>query len=329
MIQTTFVRATDATVQFDEFDRRIAQSLLEDGRRVGKDLSALVGLSEATISRRCGALDASHAFAVCGFVDPWQCGCDMVAIARFSVSGSVDDAARAVTPIAEVHRISWTANDNAIEVLIAVGGAVDLHRVLDAIHAASPQLRHHSTRVLLALHQGHDSGSKVPTAPSPLKLRDSVRQRHTDLRLIKLLQRDYRMTFTAIAEGLGTSIALAGEHTKRIVSSGSIRTIGVYDHGLVGRPLTANVHISFARQATKHAATIAHKLPCNLVMLTSHAEQVTTEISVENEAEVNAWIERVRHIGEVRSIRWDPLMAIYKQTYDWAVPGDTPKSGEP
>ena len=329
MILTTFYCDGKFANPFDEFDQRIVQSLLADGRRGGKDLAAMVGLSEATVSRRCGLFESTGAFRLCGFVDPWQCGCEAVVIARFGVRGSVHAAAEKIAAVEGVHRLSWTAQSNGLDALLTLARASDLHALLDTMCASCGAIEHRSSHTVLAMLQGHDSDVKPAPTPMALALRDSTRQRYTDLRLVKLLQGDFRMTFTSIADRLSTSITLAGEHTKRIVNSGAIRTIGVYDHGSLGRPLTINVHISFAKNPLQHAASLRSKLRCNLVFVTADPEQVVAEVSVENEAAAVAWVEKARHLGDVRSVRWDPLLTIYKQTYDWAVPGETPKTGEP
>lgn len=328
LIHTAFVREHAQPVQFDEFDGKIIQSLLEDGRMVGKDLSTAVGLSEATISRRCGVFAETHSFDICGFFDPWQCGCAAVELVSFAVQGNPQRSAERIAAMESVHRLSWMASGNRLCALVTGVDAGATLATRDEIAAACPDLEHVSTETLVGIIQGHDPGVKASAKVHPLKLRESARQRHTDLRLIRLLQQDLRMTYTGIAAALGTSITLSGEHTKRIMTSGAVRPIGVYDRGLLGNPLTATVHISYSKGAANHARALAQKLPANLIYLAAGPEQVIAEISVADENGVFEWIEKARHLGETRSIRWDPMHAIYKQTYDWAIPGATPSTAE-
>lgn len=323
MIHTAFVSVGVTPTQFDEFDQKIVEALLRNGRLGGKDLSVEVGLSEATVSRRCGIYASTGVFRLCGFIDPWQCGCGHVTLVRLGVTGSPHAAAERIAGVSAVHRLSWAAGSNSLLALVACADTTKLPETLDTIASACPNAHHEATDTVVAIHQGHDGTAKPATMSAQLPLRESPRQRNTDLRLVQLLQRDLRMSYTAIANELGNSITLSGEHTKRIFASGAISAIGVIDMALRGMPLTAVISISFTKDATKHARTLAQKLPSNLVFLTDNPEQVVAEVSFAGEGDVFRWMEQARHLGDVRSIRWDPLHAIYKQTYDWAIPGET------
>ncbi len=328
MIQTTFFGPPTELGTFDEFDAILIQTLLADGRAGGRELSAAVGLSEATISRRCAMFATSGSFSLAAFVNPLQCGCGLMALVTLGYTGDPGVAGERIAAHPQVHRLSWASSGNCLTALVIGAEPSDLSGIIDAILASAPGTSHIATEMILAIHPGSDPVRKSAGQLPALVLRDSERQRNTDLRLLKLLQADMRSTYTAIAEGLGTSITLSGEHTKRMIASGALVPVGVYDHALLGGPLTAQVHITYGRNAEQHAKTLVASLPTNFVFLTASQRQVIAEVSVADTNALFAWVAKAEKLGDVRAISADPLFAIYKQTYDWSHPGAGPASAD-
>ena len=103
-----------ASVEMDEFDRRIIAALVEDGRMTVTDLAMAVGLSKTPCQVRLRRLQESG--VIRGFramVDPAKLGMDHVAFAEVKLSDTresalteFNDAVRRIPEVEECHMIA-------------------------------------------------------------------------------------------------------------------------------------------------------------------------------------------------------------------------------
>lgn len=152
-----------ATVDLDEFDRKIIAALVEDGRMTVTDLAALVGLSKTPCQVRLKRLIETgviHGFRA--IVDPAKLGMDHVAFAEVKLSDTREAALRefnaAVRRIAEVEECHMIAS--SFDYLLKVRTA-DIRRyrmVMGEKISALPHVA--STSTFVAMETVLDAGGR-------------------------------------------------------------------------------------------------------------------------------------------------------------------------
>lgn len=102
------------TIALDDVDKRLIESLQEDGRRPYTQLAQAVGLSEAAVRQRVCRLVETGVTQIVAVTDPMVLGFRRTAMVGVRVEGDVRAAAEAIAALAE------------IDYLVIVAGSFDL-----------------------------------------------------------------------------------------------------------------------------------------------------------------------------------------------------------
>ena len=150
-----------ASVEMDEFDRRIIAALVEDGRMTVTDLAAAVGLSKTPCQVRLRLQQAGVIRGFRAIVDPAKLGLDHIAFTEVKLSDTREAALRefnaAVRRIPEVEECHMLASN--FDYLLKVRTA-DIRRyrmVLGEKISALPHVASTSTFVAMetVMEAGH------------------------------------------------------------------------------------------------------------------------------------------------------------------------------
>jgi len=152
-----------ATVDLDDFDRKIIAALVEDGRMTVTDLAALVGLSKTPCQVRLKRLIETgviHGFRA--IVDPAKLGMDHVAFAEVKLSDTREAALRefnvAVRRIAEVEECHMIASSFDYMLKVRTADIRRYRMVMGEKISALPHVA--STSTFVAMETVLDAGGR-------------------------------------------------------------------------------------------------------------------------------------------------------------------------
>ncbi|MDQ1680455.1 MAG: hypothetical protein QOI42_1314 [Frankiaceae bacterium] len=198
----------------DALDAALVRALRANGRAQQQELSVAVGTSRTTVAARLTQLLSSGTVRVVGVVHPAARGQQALAHLTFDVDGEVSQLADAVAADPEVAFVSVTAGRTALVAEARVGNARRLAAVVARLRSL-PGARGITTltydRLVL------DAIGPSVALVGPVVLDDA------DDRLLKLLQIDGRMSYTALAEQARLSVSAARLRVKRLLADGIVR----------------------------------------------------------------------------------------------------------
>ncbi len=99
---------------FDDIDLSIANSLLTDARKSGRDLAKETGLSEANVSRRLARLVDEQGLRFRAWVPPALMGIHAGAVVSVETNHDPDVVAQGITHIPEFHAVLSISGEAAI-----------------------------------------------------------------------------------------------------------------------------------------------------------------------------------------------------------------------
>lgn len=129
----------------------------------------------------------------------------------------------------------------------------------------------------------------------------------TDLRIVRELQSDGRLTYETLAQRVGLSRPAARMRVQRLTESGAVRVVAIV-HPAV-RQLSASAHLAIDTEgaAAPVAREIAALPQAPFVTLTSGRRAIMSELRTAGFQELERTIEHIRALPGVRTV--DPLVA--------------------
>ena len=145
-----------------------------------------------------------------------------------------------------------------------------------------------------------------------------------DCRMIRLLQKDGRMSNSAMARALGISEYTVRTRLKKIIDSGVIRVVAVANPIDLGFEIAGNLKI---RIELKKADTVLAELKqidaLIWVALTTGGSDIDVEFVARSLKEFHALIfDKICQIDGVMSTETSLMVDLVKDTYDWGTAWD-------
>lgn len=147
-----------------------------------------------------------------------------------------------------------------------------------------------------------------PTALDPL-----------DIEIIRLLQRDGRLPYSAIAEKFGVAEGTVRKRVSRLLAEGYFRIVGVANPFKVGMDVVAIIGLNVARQKMAQARSHLQRLePVRYIGITTGTFDYIIEVVLPSMQDLLRFLvsdlARVPGLGRTET---SLILDIPKQSYDW------------
>ncbi|WP_125100176.1 Lrp/AsnC family transcriptional regulator [Leucobacter chromiireducens] len=205
-------RAQPRESGLDAIDAALIRALQEDGRASINDLAAGLGISRDAASLRLRRLTEHEGVRVVAALDPQVVGHHVLTHAAVAVDGPLRPVADRIAAIPNSVFVSLTSGSMPLVFESRHRDSAELHEVLDAVRAI-PGVR----SLLVTTYVDVLSGFFVADRRSPATI-DAL-----DTELIRLLQRDGRMSFRALGDAVHLSPSSVRARVHRLVTAGVIR----------------------------------------------------------------------------------------------------------
>ena len=140
-----------------------------------------------------------------------------------------------------------------------------------------------------------------------------------DREIIKYLQTDGRMAFSALGRLIGLSDAATRQRVNRLTARGVIDIVAVTDPVKIGLGYQALLGITVTDDARKLATEIGAMDDAVYVVMTAGRYDLIVELVCADGDTFIAHVNRIRTMEGVESVETLPYLGITKQTYDWGV----------
>jgi len=140
-----------------------------------------------------------------------------------------------------------------------------------------------------------------------------------DREIIKYLQTDGRMAFSALGRLIGLSDAATRQRVNRLTARGVIDIVAVTDPVKIGLGYQALLGITVTDDARKLATEIGAMDDAVYVVMTAGRYDLIVELVCADGDTFIAHVNRIRTIEGVEGVETLPYLGITKQTYDWGV----------
>lgn len=145
-----------------------------------------------------------------------------------------------------------------------------------------------------------------------------------DCKMIRLLQKDGRMTNTAMAQALGISEYTVRTRLKKILDSGIIRVVAVANPIDLGFEIAGNLKIRIELKKAESVLTELKQIDALIwVALTTGGTDIDVEFVARSLKEFHALIfDKICRIDGVMSTETSLMVDLVKDTYDWGTAWD-------
>jgi Lrp/AsnC family transcriptional regulator for asnA, asnC and gidA len=140
-----------------------------------------------------------------------------------------------------------------------------------------------------------------------------------DQRIIKLLQKDGRLSNTAIAKEVGTSEGTVRVRLNRLIEEEYIQIVAVSNPLKLGFPITGSMNINVDIKKTKRVTEALKKLkPVWFVVHTTSGSDIKVEFVAKSIDDLNNLIfEKIHKIDGVVKTETSLIVNFIKRRYDW------------
>ena len=280
---------------FDDIDLSIANSLLTDARKSGRDLAKETGLSEANVSRRLARLVDEQGLRFRAWVPPALMGIHAGAVV--SISG---DAAIVVLALARNPRELMTVCDQV------AAAAEGVKRVVlqPLLHIFSPRDCRDPARILRC---------EGATLTDPTGDFDQI-----DLAILGELQRDGRASFARMGEVSGISATAAAERFRRLLASNAVDPFVQVEPLRSGAPLSAIAQVEVEGPVLHIASRLASIVTPLHMGIVGGTHPIMMRFNVADEPALHKLRSTMSEIKGVKSVRGAIVRTLHKDTFDWS-----------
>ena len=135
-------------------------------------------------------------------------------------------------------------------------------------------------------------------------------------RIIEILQRDGRRSFTSIGRDLGMSEAAVRARVQRMTDAGVLSVVAVTDPLRLGFDVMALIGVQ-ATDLTRVADEVSEWAETSYVVIAAGAYDLLVEVVCEDNGDLLRVVERLRSVDGVRSTETFMYLSLRKMTYSW------------
>ncbi len=142
---------------------------------------------------------------------------------------------------------------------------------------------------------------------------------NVDREIIKFLQTDGRMAYSALGRLIGLSDAATRQRVRRLTADGVIDIVAVTDPVKIGLGYQALLGITATDDTRELAAEIGAMDDAVYIVLTAGRYDLIVELVCTDGDTFVSHVNTIRTMDGVMSVETLPYLGITKQTYDWGV----------
>jgi Lrp/AsnC family transcriptional regulator, regulator for asnA, asnC and gidA len=136
-------------------------------------------------------------------------------------------------------------------------------------------------------------------------------------RIIEILQRDGRCSYTAIGRELGISETAVRARVHRLTDAGVLDVVAVTNPLKLGFDVMALVGVQAQAELDRVAREVSAWRETSYVVLTSGSYDLLVEVVCENNRHLLELVQRMREIDGVKSTETFMYLDMVKMTYAW------------
>ncbi|MFC4560726.1 Lrp/AsnC family transcriptional regulator [Nocardiopsis mangrovi] len=236
-----------SALEIDRTDAAIVRELQADGRLPFETLAGRVGLSRAAARLRVRRLLDNKAIRVVGVLHPAVRGIGALAHLSIGVRRDAGPVAAAVADLPEAALVHLTAGRFPLTAQIRGSDLPRLTAVVDRVREL-PGVAEVDTAVYTRVVKDPYLASSAPPDISP----DDI-----DLRLLRLLEADGRLSFADLAGRVGLSAGAVRSRVMRLMRGRAVHVTALLDPGAVGLDRHGGFAIRLAEGGDAAAKEIA------------------------------------------------------------------------
>lgn len=314
-----------STERLDHLDCQILMHLQRDGRSSYTALAALCGVSEGTVRKRMQRLEERGVVRIVGVTNPAKTGMDTVAVIWLRVErGRLSEVVSQINALPQPHYVAYTTGASDIVAIVTVESQEELVKFLARDLSSIEGLTETETSMLLRVYKQAYDWSPWPHQPPQFAAQeDSAVEAldEIDLKIIRYLQRDGRMTFVTIAEELGITESTVRRRVTSLLERNILKIAAVINPAQVGRTTLAMIGIKVDRQRLGDVArTLASMTDVRYLALSTGKYDLIIEVVQEsNEKLLDFLVDTLEDIPGILRTDTHLLLKLSKESYDWGV----------
>jgi DNA-binding Lrp family transcriptional regulator len=304
----------------DDIDRKLVGELILNGRAPYSSLAPKVGLSQAAVRARVRRLLDDHIVTVSARVDPRSVGLGVFAFVFATVEGSARAIAEQVAEIPEAVFVVCLTGKNGLLVEIRCHDNAHLIEVMDRLRTIEGVTDFNSLTVIEFRKAGTSGvaaelfGQPVePRVPEPAPLDRPLDE--IDLRLIRELMADGRITYADLAPRVGLSQAGVRARVQRLLDENIIVIQATSTAGALGLAAFSAVRLSVQGPVGPIAARLSAMPEFTVVALTSGSYDLAGEVWCRDNAHLLDTLDAIRSLEGVGSLVSNIYLEIEKEEY--------------
>ncbi|MCF2650272.1 MULTISPECIES: Lrp/AsnC family transcriptional regulator [Bacillaceae] len=142
-----------------------------------------------------------------------------------------------------------------------------------------------------------------------------------DLQLLKLLQKDGKLSYTELAELLNTTVGTVRNRVQRLIDQETLKIVGVVNPFKTGRDAVAMIGVNVRLHKLQEVIAQIVEIPeVRFVAASTGRYDLFVEIITSTNSDIYRIIkEEFGKIDGIESTESSMFLEIHKQSYDWGV----------
>lgn len=309
MTQPTAPRRPSAREHgLDALDTALIRALQEDGRASIHDLAATLGVSRDAASHRLRRLIEQEGVRVVAALDPHFAGHHVLTHAAVGVDGPLRPVAERIAALPNSVFVSLTSGSLPLVFESRHRDSAELHEVLDEVRAI-PGVR----ALLVTTYADVLSGFFVADRRSPTSI-DAL-----DTEVIRLLQRDGRMSFRALGDAVHLSPSSVRARVHRLVDAGVIRISAITSGQLTRSRIAIGLGITARGDAAPIRELLLRSPDVDFAARTHGRYDYVATLEGPSAAHLLRAIEELRALPSVSAVESWAHYDVVKENYERAI----------
>ena len=291
----------------DALDEALIRELRADGRTSIRDLAATLGVTRDVVSQRLRILADRDGLRIVAALDPGFAGHHVLTHSMVEVEGPARSVAEAIAALPAAVLVSMTSGPLPIVFESRHADTTELHAMLDRVREI-PGVR----RVRVTTYEQIITGFFVAEERGEIVL-DPL-----DAALITELQRDGRMSYSALAGTVHLSASSVRARVKRLIDAGAIRISTITSGKLTRTRLAIGLGITARGDSAAIARALKAAPAVDFAARAHGAFDFVGTIIGASAAQLLETIEELRAVPEVGTVESWTHYDIVKESYERA-----------
>jgi DNA-binding Lrp family transcriptional regulator len=295
----------------EDLDEKILSLLQDDGRLSYTDLAKMAGTSRAAITGRLDELTADGSLRIVAAPHPDFVGLTSIAHVSINTSGPAAEAAAELKNWPEVVLVLAIAGSHDLVVEVRLRSQLELHATIGAI-TRLPMVEEVNTLVYVDVLKGIFMPRQA--------LAEDLRVDETDLRIMRELQDDGRMSYRTLAQRLELSPSAVRQRVLHLLEHHVIRIGATLNRSKRIRTVACGIGMNLRGTGFPLLADLSASSSVEFLARTIGRFDAVATLRAESSAGLHALVEGIKSSeGVTKTETWVHLH-VYKERYEWPKP---------